>query len=374
MKYTNLSASSLSNEEVSINKYNKKDKKINYDDIEEKIKSIEINSLTESSNNNSRMFAKNIKYKNKKTYSKYNNIKDPMIKGTRRLYVPNRNYLKEGNMSDVLTNVENDKRRENKEKRNNKRRNDDSEKEEEIDEVEDESSIDKETTELSRTKKSTKKTSKKSKKSKKYDLTSESSLVSLSSEGVDTYHQKTMTGTEAEKIMGRPMQLENNAQQDIINMLPEGYNGPIPQGLIQQQAPPTGPKINSIGRFLNHTPNDMMQPQNLPTSIVPGGENGMPDMSAIIGQQMMQQPSQAPQLMHPQMMQQQLMPQQMMQQQFMQQQMINPMQQTVTLSEGGINQQIQGLPQNGLTFDQALKQQGGSKGKRSLKLKKDFFF
>ncbi len=387
MDITVTPISSLS--ENSLDKYSKKDKKINYD--------IEINSLTETSNNNSRMIAKNIKYKNKKTYSNYNNIKDSMIKGTRRLYVPTRNNLNEGNISsDVLATVEKDRkeRRDKKDRRREKKSEEEEDNNEvEIDEVEDESSIENDEVKMERSK--GKKSSKKSSKGKKSKKTlSESSLESLSSDGVDTYHQKSITGTEVEKRAGRKMKMEPEEQNDILKMLPEGYSGPVPQSLWanMQQPQQTGPKINSIGRALGHSEADMTQPQGLPPAPIGLPEMGMPNMGGMDMSQMMASQQAMPQMGMPQMgMPQMGMPQMGMPQMGMPQMGMPQMQQTpqsVLLSEGSMMQQAQqqlqasqepvaapaptpAQPQ--MTFQQAL-QQGGSRQKRILSLKKDFFF
>ncbi len=396
MDITVTPISSLS--ENSLDKYSKKDKKINYD--------IEINSLTETSNNNSRMIAKNIKYKNKKTYSKYNNIKDSMIKGTRRLYVPTRNNLNEGNMSsDVLATVEKDKHGDRKEKRDKRRDRRKTEDEEEVDldaevqELDDESSIENEDVKMERSKgkKSAKKSSKKGKKSRSL---SESSLESLSSDGVDTYHQKTMTGTEVERKAGRKMAMEPQEQNDILKMLPEGYSGPIPQSMWNNMQPQqTGPKINAIGRVLGHSA-DMAQPQGLPAAPVGMPEMGMPQMGMPqMGMPQMGMPDMGGMDMNQLMAAQQGMPQMGMPQMQMPQgmpQMGMPMQapqQSVLLSEGSMMNQAQQMLQQSaqpepvaqphvqqmqqqapqMTFQQAL-QQGGSRQKRVISLKKDFFF
>ena len=88
----------------------------------------------------------------------------------------------------------------------------------------------------------------------KLNQLSESSLESLSSDGVDTYRQKSMTGTEVERKAGRKMQMEPQEQNDIIKMLPEGYSGPVPQSLWANMQPQqqTGPNSGSQHDTLCH--------------------------------------------------------------------------------------------------------------------------
>jgi len=387
----NLSVSSISISENNLEQFQKKDNKIIYD--------IENNSLTESEDsyeNKSRMFAKNIKYKNKKTYSNYNNIKDTMIKGTRRLYVPTRK-IKEGNMTsdnnDVLSNVENDIRTKKDERRKDKkdrrgRRDNEKERSEDVEEISDESTMESEEAELSRTKKSTK--SKKGKKgSKKMSINSESSLISLSSDGVDTYHQRSMTEKEATNKLGvSSLNMNANQQNDILKNLPEGYSGPVPQSFYQQQAAPQN-KVNSIGRALGHGFGDMSMtaPPNLPShdpNLMAMGQPSMdPTMTPVMPMAPMQSMQTMPMAPMPSM--QMGNPMQMGPMQSMQ--MANPMgtgsgylgmqpgMQSINLNEASLQQ----TNNNSQTFAQALSmptQQGGARNgnKRVLKLKKDFFF
>jgi len=382
----NLSASPISITENSLQNYKKKENKINYD----------IDSLTESSNNNSRMFAKNIKYKNKKTYSQSNNIKNTMIKGTRRLYVPTKNVT-EGNMSsDILSNVENDVRDKRRDRRKERRDDDSLQKrrdEVEENEVEDESSIESTENKISRTKKSSKKSSKKgSKKSKKFN--SESSLTSLSSDIINS--QSIKNSSKLNTALGATQQ----APASVSALLNEGLMGSqqaMPQ--LNTGAPSSG--LNSIGKLLGHAPN-MQPPSNLPMTdlAIPQmaqlegsmGMNNLPQvqpqlpmmdqmaqMQSLNGMSQIQGMPQfgmsqmgMPQLGMPQMgMPQMGMPQMGMPQMGMPQ--MTPNVQSVNLNEAGIASTVQ---TNGLTFDRLMTQQGGSlKNKKvQLKLKKDFFF
>ncbi len=388
-----LSVSSISISENSLSKYNKKNSKINYN-IE--------NSLTETSGDKSRMFAKNIKYKNKKTSSNINNI-NSMIKGTRRLYVPNRNNLTEGSMtSDVLSNVENDKRKERDDdkKRRTRKIEDESESvDKEPEEISDESSVENEDLSAepkvsrSKSKKDSKKSSKKSKK-----MMSESSLPSLSSSGVNTEHQKTMTGTEVRNIMGQYS--ESALKKNVLGNLPENYSGPIPHGMMQQglsqqkqtnrlgallgtdgQAPngaaPPNLQPMSVGMMENGL-NATMSPQMMMSPVAPSMPN-MPGMSMLGNVQQMGQMTQMMGAM-PQMMGQ--MPQMGNMMGNLGMPSLPPQVQSVTLGgpqEGSLAPQVPepvAQPSNNMNLAQALNQQGGSKPdtRRVLRLKKDFFF
>jgi hypothetical protein len=377
----NLSASPISITESSLQNYKKKENKINYD----------IDSLTESQNNSSRMFAKNIKYKNKKTYSQSNNIKNTMIKGTRRLYVPTKNVT-EGNMSsDILSNVENDvrdKRRDRKKERKDDESLEKRREEVEENEVEDESSIESTENKMSRSKKSSKKGSKKSKKSKKFN--SESSLTSLSSDEVDSQALKNST----------KLNTAVQAPASVPALLNEGLLGapasmPMPQSMPQMPQMNTGVAssgLNSIGKLLGHSPN-MQPPSNLPMTDIP-----IPQMSQMEGSMGMNMnlPQAQPQLpMMEQMSQMQGLSQMNGMPNLSQMQALSGMPQLQGMSQFGMPQM--GMPQmapnvqsvnlneaslaptaqpNGLTFDKLMTQQGGSlKNKKvQLKLKKDFFF
>ena len=343
-KNMNISASPISISESSLSNYKKKENNINYD----------INSLTESSYDNSRMFAKNIKYKNKKTSSHSNNIKDTMIKGTRRLYVPTRKNILEGNMSsDILTAVEKDERTKKErrgERREKERENDNERREEDIEEeVEDESSIESTENKMARSKKSKKTKSKKSK------SLSESSLTSLSSDIINNHSAKNSV-----KL--------NSAQAP--NAMLEGL---MPQQNIQAPAMNSG--VNNIGKLLGHGPSVQQAPPNLPMTeySVPGMEGSM--ASAPMPMPQMQNLPAMPGM--PQM----EMPQMGMQQMGMPQ--MSPSIQSVNLNEGAMNGVPNAVPQqNGLTFDKLMTQQGGKRNisyvnngqKVNLKLKKDFFF
>ena len=258
----NLSASPMSVSDSSLQNFNKKENKINYD----------IDSLTESSNNNFRMFAKNINYKNKKTYSQSNNIKDTMIHGTRRLYVPTKNVV-EGN---ILSNVEkNERKNEGKDKRNRRKHviteeedtdNDvDVEVDDQSDDSEDkkkkskskvssnEESSDEESSEkeMFRSKKS-----KKSKKSSKYD--SESSLTSLSS--------------DMNKVVSK---LPNSRSQKEYS----NFNAPsINKEAMGTNSGTLGNGINKIGELLGHSGNNMQAPNSLPMTAFGNSQAGMPEM------------------------------------------------------------------------------------------------
>jgi hypothetical protein len=417
----NLSVSSISISENNLEQFQKKDNKIFYD--------IENNSLTESSDsyeNKSRMFAKNIKYKNKKTYSNYNNIKDTMIKGTRRLYVPTKK-IKEGNMTsentDVLSNVENDirikkdeRRKDKKDRRGRRKTEEEEERSDELNEINDESTMESEDAEMSRTKKSSKKGKKQSKKgkkqSKKISMNSESSLISLSSDGVDTYHQRTMTEKEATKKLGvSSLNMNASQQNDILRTLPEGYSGPVPQSFYQQQQQQPQNKINAIGKALGHGFSDMSMggnvPPNLPMSdpnlMGSTGQQTSADVMSPMQPMGMGNPIQSMGMSNPMqpMGMANTMPPMGMANPMQTMGMANPMQtmgmgtgsgylgmqpnmqpsvQSINLNEASL-QQTNGV-QN---FAQALAtqsmptmptQQGGARNgnKRVLKLKKDFFF
>ena len=266
----NLSASPMSVSDSSLQNFNKKENKINYD----------INSLTESSNNNFRMFAKNINYKNKKTYSQSNNIKDTMIHGTRRLYVPTKNVI-EGNLSsDILSNVEKNERNDKRNDKKNRRKHVITEEEDTDDDVDvevDEESDDKKDKRKKSTSKvssneessdeessdekkmSRNKKSKKSKKSKKYD--SESSLTSLSSD---------INKVNSKLANSRSQKEYSNFNASSINKEPMGMS----TGMNMNQ----GNGINKIGELLGHSANNMQAPNGLPMTAFGNSQMGMPEM------------------------------------------------------------------------------------------------
>jgi hypothetical protein len=396
----NLSASPMSVSDSSLQNFNKKENKINYD----------IDSLTESSNNNFRMFAKNINYKNKKTYSQSNNIKDTMIHGTRRLYVPTKNVV-EGN---ILSNVEKNER---KDKRN--RRKPDTTEEDTDDDVDVEVDVDDESDVKTDKRKKSKskskvssneessdeessekemfrsKKSKKSKKSSKYD--SESSLTSLSS--------------DMNKVISK---LPNSRSQKEYS----NFNAPsINKEAMGMNSGNLGSGINKIGELLGHSGNNMQAPNSLPMTAFGNSQTGMPEMGIqqMPGMGMQQMPGMGMQQMPGMGMQQmpgmgmgmempgmnmQQMPQMGMQQmgipqsinlsesglgmpqnngpqlpQHNEQQMphLNNGMQSLNLNEPNISHTMQ--PQQGGSMQRGSMQRGSMQNKKvQLKLKKDFFF
>ena len=360
---TDMSVSPINISENSLSRYNKLDRKIKYD--------IEINSLTETSNENSRMFAKNIKYKYKKTYSNYNNIKDSMIKGTRNLYVPNRNNLKEGSMtaSDVFRTIEEkDVRKEKKDRKDRqdrRRRDEEDEMREKLEEVSGESTLESEEKNMSR---SSAKKSKKSKSSKKVRRFSDSSLTSLSS--IEETDKQSPTATQVNKTLA-PMMAELGMNQSGKSAQPV-------------QSAPAVPATNRFADLFGHSISDTQPPTGAPHHANPepvpiSGNMGMSVMSegTMTPQGMpMMMPQQGMPMMMPQGMPQQgmpmMMPQGMPQQgmpMMMPQGMPQMGQQTVTLNEGGMGAQLPQIPA------EVMSQMGQIGGERKvLKLKKDFFF
>ena len=170
-------------------------------------------------------------------------------------------------------------------------------------------------------------------------------------------------------------------------MLPEGYSGPIPQSYFaQQQTVNNQPKINSIGKFLGHGMADMaMPPANLPqaphdmmaaamqgnqsldmAALSPVNPMGsvIPNMAPMQMPNMPPMQNVAPMTMPPM---QNMAPMSMPSSGYLGMQP----QQSVNLNEASLQQ----TPNNAQNFAQALAmQQGGSRNKRVLHLKKDFFF
>lgn len=375
---------------------------------ENKLNTDNIDSLTESVNSFSRMLAKNIKYKNKKTYSKYNNI-NSMIKGTRNLYVPNRKFIGEGTMdsdsndtndTNVLQQVEKDNRKARKNKDEDNRKNNKRSEEDDISETE-ETEISGESSQVSdelqarmknlKSKKSTSKksTSKKSgskklkskksgsKKSRSTKVSESSFLESLSSSASNIVNTVQQGLHKTSKSVG---DLVANSQE-LVDSFVKKVSDKAKNTIYQEPstpAPPTGG--NRIADFLGHVP---QMNSNLPMTTIAGYENGF-------GGQMMNQPMVMPQQMVPTMMSpvmsemamspamgmQQSIP--MMGNQIMPNMMSNMMPNmmpqmgvnSVTLQEGSMAPQQ--VPQ--LTPQQGGKSSDFKNEKVVLKWKKDFFF
>ena len=379
-------------DKYNISDYKKKDNKINYD----------IDSITESAyNGTSRMLAKNIKYKNKKTSSNLNNIKTNMkISGIRNLYIPSKKFIKEGAMSRSSNRRDDDSEYDDKSSLFNtiesreEYDNSDGSPDEDTDEDIDEDTYEdpEETVEPRRSKgskKSSKKSSRKSHKksskksrSKKYDR-SESSLVSLSSSSNRSKTQNT-TATQTMKNTMTP----NSAsyQNSILSQLPDGYNGPVPQSIVNSAQSQQGPSVNTVNSFAKVFGHDGAagMPQNLPMTNVSGmGGNPMGEMSMMSPQMPMmspQMPMMSPQMpmMSPQMPMGANMPQMPMGMNMPQM----PMGMNMPQMPMGIN-----MPENGMSAQAPVQaptsapignQAGGRKSHHNnpvtLRLKKDFFF
>lgn len=309
-----------------------------------------IKSITETESNYRFI---NAKKKKEKTYSNYNNIKDSMVKGIRKLYVPNKksNKIEEGS---ILKMIDSEKESNVKKIKGNRDIKPSRESNIEPSEIDDENTIQSHSEEDT-------------KKSKKNKNGSESSLLSLSSNGVDTYHKQTETVSK--------MNMETDVKNNIINNLPEGYSGPVPHNLLQQQQYNQAPKINKIGQLLGHNPAEMglnqmptqtaesvfMNQMSVPQQNIPQdmGLSNMGDMS-MLGQQI------HPASLQPQM-NNMVMPD-------MSQQIPSiPGIQTMTgIPSIQSMQNMSGIPQMpGISI---MMGGNGENKKRKLKLKKDFFF